>query len=160
MPEVNRRLSFADLTFREIWHLVKYYFIAAFACFLIFGLPYVLFIGSGPILGNTLGIDPDKWTWWMDVLSLGVIALLIIMKLPDFLERFGGFLTEMGQAARRASVLKRTTALLLFVSWMFLWRTFPTPTFFLSVLVVLPIGFIIDEYNKMLKKKATEGQEE
>jgi len=160
-PQISpaRRPSFADLTFRDVWHLVKYYFKAAFAFGLVFGLPYVLLFGVGLDVIATIGIESGSYRWWVNILLLGALILVILIELPDFLERFGSFLIEMGQAARRASFFKRTTALLLFVSWMFLGRKFPTPTFFFTIFVVFPIGFTIDEYNKLMKNKACEGEE-
>lgn len=155
-----RKLSFSGLTFRDAWHLVKYYFGAAFLCGLLFALPYVLLVRIGPAVSRKAGIDPGSYSGWIEAVFWGVVILVLVFHLPDFLERFGTFLMEIGAAARRASVLKRTTGLLLFIFCIFLWQKFPTPTFFFTVFVVIPMGYTIEEYYKVLEKKAIEHEEE
>ncbi len=91
-----RKPSFSDLTFRDVWHLIKYYFIATFSCGLIFALPYALLLGIGPVVSTTAGIDPGSYSWWTKVVLWGVIILVLIIELPDFLDSFGRFLTGMG----------------------------------------------------------------
>jgi hypothetical protein len=155
-----RKLSFSDLTFGDAWHLVKYYFGAVFLCGLVFALPYVLLVRMGRAVSSKAGIDPGSYSGWIEAVFWGVVILVLIFQLPDFLERFGTLLMEIGVAARRASVLKRTTGLLLFMSYMFLWQKFPTPTFFFTVFVVIPMGYTIEEHYKVLEKKAIEHEEE
>lgn len=149
MPPHNEQ-SPADLTIRDIWDLLKTYFAYAVGCTLIFGLPYALLVGAGFGL-SALGVDAK---WWVNLIGWGVIALLIVTGLPDFLEDFGTFLVEMGRAARGASVAKRVVGLAFVAAYMFMWQWYATVALFFSTLVLLPWGFTLDRYKKLIREKA------
>jgi len=147
-----------DLTIRDLWCLVCMYFSSALAFFVLLGLPYALFFGGSTIFQSTFGLDSDDSRLWVNIFLWTAVAILLITKLPDFLEGFGSFLMKMGQAAHRTSFLKRAIAVLLIGSWWALWRNYPTATYWFSILCIFPAGFVIDEYHKILKKKV--GEEE
>lgn len=148
-----RKPSLADLTFRDMWRLLTTYFIAALVCGLVFGLPYALLSGVGFGLSGILG---DSFWWWANALVFVGFIFLVVNELPDFLERLGKFLIQMGQSARGLSLLKRVIVLMLFASWTFGWMKYPGPTFFFSILVILPAGYTIDEYRKLIAGKTAD----
>jgi len=51
------------------------------------------------------------------------------------------------------SGIKRTAFAILLVSYFLGWIHFPTITFFVSALVVIPAGFTYDEYARLLRDK-------
>lgn len=135
----------ANLTVRDIWHLVKVFFRTAFVLMLVFGLPYALLLGTDFGIKTSFGEETASWV--REIAKWGLWALLVyivVTGLPDILKHLGEMFTELGQAAQRTSVLKRI-----------LWISFVIGYFFVFslwsfILVILPAGFTYDAYTKLL----------
>lgn len=145
MPEPTKR-SLRNLTGRDIWRLVKTGLTAQFACFLLFGLPYLLFWGAALGARQTLG---EEVTEWSGLALLAIMAVFIVWNLGELFENLGRFLLEMGQSLRRASFARRMVMSVLVITYFSLWRRFPTVAFLFSIFVLIPGGFVFDEYKRL-----------
>lgn len=150
-------MSAVDLTIRDIWELAKHAVTAVIACAIIFILPYILFSGAEYALEDIAGEDGSRWMGiglWLLVLYLIISNL---SEVTDGLSRFFGDVSKMTQSM---SFLKKGTLFGIFAASLYGWRNFPTFTFFLSVLVIIPGGFTYDKYRRILKEKMSNTEPE
>jgi len=157
----NLHPSFSDITLREIYALVKYYFTTVFVCLLIFALPWAFFVGLDVGLQSTL--PTEKYLWLSRIFSYGLLIFvlyLILSELPDILQRLGELFINLGKMLSRASRIKQVFGVIFFVAYFWVWAKHSTVAFFFFILVLTPGGFTYDRYLILLREKSMEHQKD
>lgn len=150
--------SVADLAIRDIFYLVKKGIAAEFVCILFFGLtwalPHALFSGLG---GWTENLHSPQWAY---VLGWGAVLVAVARFLPDLLEGFGRIATQLAPAVKKTSLLKRLLLLSLIAGLLFLDSNSPDAFNYVFFFVLLPLGYVYDEYRNLLRKKLPDAKSE
>jgi len=147
--------SFSDLTVQELWQLTKAFCVSAFACLLIFGLPWALFTGLD--FGAKSALSANQYSWLENVITwsiYGLLGYLLIMNLPYVMKYFGEFFISLGKASEGMSMIKQVLLIAFVIGYFFLWNRYPTIAFFFSILIFLPTGYVYERYKKLLKDKS------
>lgn len=144
--------TFRDLTLVEVWRLIKRFFSAVLVCALVFVLPYVLFILGSRGVDAMVGGKPIA-TKWIGYLLWFLVLLGIVFHIHDLCTSLAELFTQLANFLNSISPIKRTAIAILLLFPQLGWIYFPTITFFVSALAVIPAGFVYDEYTKIMRDK-------
>ena len=145
----------ANLTVRDIWHLVKVFFRTTFVLILVFCLPYALLLGTDFGIKTSFGKETASWVREIAKWGLGALLVYIVVtELPDILKRLGEIFTELGQVAQRTSVLKRILWISILAAYfLVLVPNYGEATLWFLILVIIPGAYMYDEYRRLIPKK-------
>lgn len=147
----NSNPTFRDLTLNEALRLIKRFFSSVLVCALVFVLPYLLLTSTSKYADAIVG-DKTASEWTGYLLSF-VVLLLIVFHINDLFSSLAELFANLANLTKAMSWIKRTAFAILLVSYFLGWIHFPTITFFVSALVVIPAGFTYDEYTRILRDK-------
>jgi len=147
----NGNPAFRDLTLDEAWGLAKRFFSTVIVCSLVFVLPYLL-LTSASKYADAIVSDTTASEWTGYLLSF-VVLLLVVFHINDLFSNLAKLFANLANLTKEMSWIKRTAFAILLISYFLGWIHFPTITFFVSVLVIIPVGFTYDEYTRLLRNK-------
>jgi uncharacterized membrane protein YedE/YeeE len=148
---IERKLSVADLTLRDVFDLVKHFLGWLLTCGLVFVLPYLLFRGTAYFATTRFGEEAtSQWIAWG---VLAIFILLIVANLSGFLQSLSEFFGDCARLTKGLSLAKRITVLMLALLYLLAWRNLPEFAFFLTVLLLFPVAATFDRYQDILRKK-------
>jgi len=147
----NSNPAFRDLTLDEARRLIKRFFSSVFVCALVFVLPYLL-LTSASKYANSIAGDKTTSEWTSYLLSF-IVFLLVVFHIDDLFSSLSELFANLANLTKAMSWIKRTAFAILLVSYFLGWIHFPTITFFVSVLFIIPAGFTYDEYTRLFREK-------
>ena len=152
--EAWRQSSLSDLTMKEIVELVKCYLSALFACMLIFGLPFVLFVALD--FGLKASLTGHEYSWWFKIIVYGFLAFfayMVLSDIPAFFEWWRDLFAGLYKWARSVSLSMQIMGFIFMACYLAAWAKYPTAAFWFSITIFLPGGFTFEKYKEILKRK-------
>jgi len=150
LPKDKDTLSFTDLTVKEIWEIIRYFFTAVFICTIMFVIPF--FIVMGVEFGAESFLDSGQKKW-IEYIVWFLIIIFLIGHLDELFMGLSDCFRSLGESAKDISFLKKMGLFVFVAFYFFLWLEYVIVAFFFSVLILVPSGFAYDKYRNILRKK-------
>lgn len=143
-----------NLSFGEIWQLVKCFLSVLLGCLLIFALPYALLIFlTTAITDNT---TEENYSWVTRIAWFGFfawLAYMILSNMEGFFLWWKKLFDDLAEMVKKASKLKKIIFTLFIFGFFMLWLRYPIFAFWFSILVFLPGGYTYEKYKEILSAK-------
>jgi len=154
-------LKFSELIIADLRRLAKRYFTAMSACFLMWGLPYILVIRgcqylkkSNVIPSGTLDKGITDLIWKTTSIVLIVIVIIAILKKPlDTVKGISKWFSDLGNLLEPFSNLARIIIVLILVTYFVSWFYTPILAYWVGILILIPTGFTYDEFRKIVSAR-------